>query len=274
MILKILLIILLIIAALVLMILFIPVRYRFEAHAGNGETAEKLTASSFRQDLYAAACASWLAGLLRIRYDFRDGKGKPELRILGIRVPVPAGKKNGRKKKKKPSAKKEQIRPGIRERLSQAFRLYDNIEPQVLSDTAAKLLQKGRKLVRSLLPRRLWAEGTIGTGDPADTGKIFMTAGLLSHIAGSGWRLQLEPDMDNARIRLDGGGSGRVFVFRILVFLLWFLTDRDIAAIRKARRAAAGKKEHERTEGKPLSGTDHIHDGERAERTDDPDGSR
>lgn len=261
-------------AAILLLVLFFPVRYRFECRSGSGEEEEKLTAGSFRRGLFANAGAGWLFGLLKIRYLYQDGKGQPELRILGIRVRSRRKAKNGTDsgKRKKKAKKKRSI--GLGERLSQLSGLYDKIEARTLSNSVSKILQKGIKLIRGLLPRRLYAEGIIGTGDPADTGKVFMVAGLLGHIAGSGWRLQLEPDMDKARIRLDAGGSGRVFVFRILLFVLWFMTDRDIAIIRRARREAAGKKEHERTEGKPLSGTDHLHDGERAGRADDPDSRR
>ena len=235
-ILKIVLIILLILIIALLAVLFIPVRYRFRFACGNDSVREQLSADLLTKETNADIRISWLLKIFGLSAVKEAGKAMlVRFRFLFFSFPL---KKTGkRRRKKKPSgsgSEKRKQKTDLKTRLSQftdACGKMDDVSFGRLSKNAAR---RAGRFFRQILPKETVLEGIIGTGDPAGTGRIFMLLGIQEGLDGRRIRTGIDPDLENARCRLQGTGKGNLFLFRAVRLLLWAFCDKDIRAVRKS----------------------------------------
>lgn len=93
-------------------------------------------------------------------------------------------------------------------------------------------------LVKSILPKKISADFTVGTGDPAGTAQILSIQGILYPLIGE--CVRITPDFDHSVIEGSFYVKGRITVFRILITAIKVYFNKDLRkVIRMFKKEAA-----------------------------------
>lgn len=93
-------------------------------------------------------------------------------------------------------------------------------------------------LVRSILPKKLTGNITVGTGDPASTAQILAVHGILYPLIGN--HIFITPDFENSVLEGDFYMKGRITVFKVLKTAARIYFSKDLRrVIRLLKREAA-----------------------------------
>lgn len=263
-------IILALLLTIILLVVFVPVRYRVYGRK--------------KEDIYAKGRVSWLLHLLHGSFVYENGELRYQVRIFGIpligrKKADTAGKNEPEEMKpaeespaevvvmeKQPeepvkreelvkpeeNVKKEeplkQKEPGKKEKTKkskkqkkaekpkQKWKLKEIIEQikqfwQENKPAVQKIFQKIRALMKALLPK--WLEGTIwfGTGDPCTTGEI---TGVLAILYGFyGGKLNIYPDFNQALFMAELLAAGKIRLFTFIRICITVLLDKDVRRLIK-----------------------------------------
>lgn len=105
-------------------------------------------------------------------------------------------------------------------------------------DTAllfAKCKPRLIKVLKSICPRKIKAELTIGTGQPDTTGYLLAVTGMLYPFFGN--TIAIEPDFEQAVLLGQASCKGRITMFVLMITALKLYTDKELRTfIRKLKR--------------------------------------
>lgn len=203
-----------------LLILFVPVRYRAEGSIDDREGGESFDPERVKKASRAELHISWLLHILRIRISF-PGDPAMSVRILFFRIPV--GKKRNEEEQKEKAGETENKGGHARPDLGRRIGLLGNDETK---QAIHAILNKPGKLLRYLLPKKWKVEGSAGFGGPEGTGKFMEAEGLLFPlICGHVW---VTPDFDRYSAELVFSAKGSIRLIRVLVTALLLIADRNV----------------------------------------------
>lgn len=241
-------IILALLLTIILLVVFVPVRYRVYGRK--------------KEDIYAKGRVSWLLHLLHASFVYENGELHYQLRILGI--PLIGRKKTGKtgknkpeknrleesepeedstaevvvmeKKPEEPVKAKEPTKKKKTEKPKKKWKIKEIIEQiklfwQENKPAVQKIFQKIRAMIKALLPKRL--EGTIwfGTGDPCTTGEI---TGVLAILYGFyGGKLHIYHDFNQAVFMAELLIAGKIRLFTFIRICITVLLDKDVRRLIK-----------------------------------------
>lgn len=202
-----------------LLILFVPVRYRAEGSIDDREGGESFDPERAKKASRGELHISWLLHFLRIRISF-PGAPAMSVKILFFRIPV--GKKR-QKEQKEHVGETEKKGGHTRPDTGRLIELLGNDETK---RAIHAILNKSGKLLRYLLPKKWKVEGSAGFGGPEGTGKFMEAEGLLFPlICGHVW---VTPDFDRYRAELVFSAKGSIRLIRVLVTALLLIADRNV----------------------------------------------
>lgn len=93
-------------------------------------------------------------------------------------------------------------------------------------------------LLKTILPRKLTADFTIGTGDPASTAQILSIEGILYPLVGN--RISITPDFEHSIVEGSFFIKGKITVCRLLLIAVKVYFNRDLRrVIRLFKKEAA-----------------------------------
>lgn len=94
------------------------------------------------------------------------------------------------------------------------------------------------QLLKSILPRKLEANLTVGLGDPANTAQILAVHGMLYPLIGN--HIFITPDFENSVFEGDFFFKGKITLFRVLKTAIKVYFNKDLRkVIRLLKREAA-----------------------------------
>lgn len=100
------------------------------------------------------------------------------------------------------------------------------------------VLRETVRIIRHIMPRRLHAEGIIGTGDPASTGQVMAIYGMLYPLHRG--RVQLQPDFEEKHTEGDFDLKGHITVGALLVCALRLILNRKVWQLIRLLRIKGG----------------------------------
>lgn len=177
--------------------------------------------------LRGALGARWAWGLLALRWASDRRAGRPTLHLLGLRVwtfrwrRAPT-EKDAAKRKQHQEKRHEKKRASAAHR-AERRRARDN--RGWIWRHRGTLWDLLRRLARSLR-LRLRIQGTLGTGDPADTAALWSLGSALP-AGGEAVRLEVEPDWLDTRLELQGCAGARLWGLSLVALALGALLRRD-----------------------------------------------
>lgn len=213
-----------------LAVLFVPIRYRVKGRLPDPSCHEAF-GDEERKALLAGAIlqaeASWLLRLVRFSYCY-PGEGGPELYALCFRILPRKGKKEENqeqekeKKPKEPEKSKKKAKPS----LSKIVKLLASDETK----TAVRvILERSGKLLRGILPGQWELTGTVGLGDPGNTGKLMEAEALIyPAVCGHVWVM---PCMEGYRFDLSGEARGKICLGRILWIFVGLWMQKEVRGL-------------------------------------------
>ena len=226
-----------IILCLLLLVLFVPIRYRAELEENS--------------EIFVKAKISWLLRLLQVDISYKKAKKDIAVKFLGIKIypkkekktttqataqattqpttqltTQPAGAETGAKSEEHPTerpAKQPEKRVTKKEKKSfniKAVKEFFESEDNILGILQA--LNSIKRLLKHVLPGKISGYVRFGTGDPCTTGQIL---GLLAAFYGYyGRTLTIQPDFLEKCLETEVKIKGRIRIFTLLMVLLglWF----------------------------------------------------
>ncbi len=241
---RILLGILAVVLILLLLVLFVPVRYRAEGSLRDQEGGESPDFGRIKGALQAEFRVSWLLHLVRVSASWK-GEPSVSLRILFFRIPL--GKQKEKEKKeetegKKPETeKKKKAKPDT----GKIIALLGSGETKAAIHA---ILEKSGKLIGSLLPKKWTLEGSAGLGGPEGTGMLMEAEGLLfPFLCGHVW---VTPEFEKYSADLDFSAKGSVRLIRLAVTAMALFADRNVRKLIRAGRALAEPQEETEKNGR------------------------
>jgi len=182
---------------------------------------------------------SYLLKLVRYKYEYKNGEGFSDLRILFFKInpekshmlrsvftipeeikepqrPAPQAAPTKACEKPKPKMKKE----------SQS--LY-----RVLTDTHGKTMIKQiftaiKKIFHIVRPKHIEVTGTIGLSCPFDTAMLLGAYESLASIFNVRKQVRLVPDFNTEIVKLNADVRGKVNIFRISISLIQMIKDKPM----------------------------------------------
>ncbi|MCR5793082.1 MAG: DUF2953 domain-containing protein [Lachnospiraceae bacterium] len=258
--------ILAVLIALVLLVLFLPIRYRF-AVAGNQEKQDV----TFR--------ASWLLHVISFSL-LRKGELKYHLRVCGIKVfPQNTAKRKPKKEVNKKATKRQEKdvaqnkvavqektipkgqpetkrqaetkrqpateRKGVTEQKKSGskihkiktfllnFRYFKERlkEPENL-EAIKKIVRIFGKTIKHILPRKFFADITFGLEDPATTGEVLGILSVFYTLYADA--VHITPDFTQKIIEGEARGKGRIRVFTLLRLYINLVRDNNYKHLKKS----------------------------------------
>ena len=172
-----------------------------------------------------AVRVEWTWGLVA----FEVGTAGAALHLLWLRVWRFGPRRKAqadevKKKEEKEKAEKKRARGSVLRRVHASL------------EHGGRLPRMAMRLARAL-HLRLVAQGTVGTGDPADTAVLFGTLRALQQLPGV--ELDLRPEWLDEELEVDAQASARVWIAEVVVVALGLLLVRENRAALRAVRAAA-----------------------------------
>ena len=224
--------------ALILLLLFIPIRYQGAAWIDDPEGRDAPEWSRLKDGLHAEFYFSWLFHL--VRGSWHRGMGKmPEIRIFFFRLSIPGSrkKKGGEESGETNDQKKNSAEKGFSS--AQLAKLAGLAKEKQMRESLRTVLKKTGKILRMILPKKWKVEGTVGLGGPEGTSE-FMEAEaiLLPFVCGHVWVL---PQMEGYRFDLRGGMKGKICIGQVLLAVIVLMMNRDVQELIEAVKKAMGK---------------------------------
>lgn len=237
----------------VLLVLFLPVAYRGEGSANQGEYQMRFR---FR----------WLLGLVRGRFTY-DGSGELKIKALWLTLYDSGGK---RQEKGKENSEKETETPvgsetvssaesegnadsadqgapsqerqsgeqtsaaresssdrlsGLKEKLQAALAIVLDEDNQALTGYA---LNRLGRILRSIRPRSLHLEALIGTGQPDTTGYLYGAFWALRPFVSRRSHIVITPDFERQILEGEASFRGRVMAVVLLHHIVRVILDKRL----------------------------------------------
>jgi hypothetical protein len=171
------------------------------------------SASIHQASLMGAAGVEWGGGLVALRISSERGLA---FRLLGVSIPWKRSRRDEAREEQR--RKKRGREPGKRGR------------PRTALSHGRALLGMVARLARALR-LRLRVNGTVGTGDPADTALLAGLAQLVERVPGL--ELDLGWEWLDEQLDLDAEGSARIWIAQLLwVAAALLLVRENRAALR------------------------------------------
>jgi len=231
-----------------LLLLFVPVRYRVEG--------------AYKKDApVIKARFSWLLHIVSARYELEDGQNAMSVRIFGFRLKgsdEDKKDKKGKKRRKKKAAEKKEDKSKEKKKrrfgkkrdpkdlngLSRAERFFEKlsyvsedleslrevIEKDSTKKSFALALTSAKKLIMAIKPRRMSGYLKIGTGDGYSLANVLIGLSFVYGLYGD--RVSIEPDWDNEVLEGSGKASGRIFLFTLIRICIKVVLSDDIKKLR------------------------------------------
>lgn len=250
-ILKVIGIILLVLTAIILLILFVPVRYRANAAVNDPEPHEDFDPDFYKDRIQASAKVTWLFHLVTVTLLYPD-REILAVRVAGIKVysGLPSGKKK-KPKKEKEKKPQEESEGGLKAKISALAGKVKKLYDRILYYKKALTCRSGKRavdrlkttfaaLIKKLSPKEWEMSGTAGLGDPALSAQVLAVEGMLCPLTGG--RMKLDADYQNwiFDVRLHAYGSFRIC--SVLAAALKLLFDKDVRKLlHRLRRGPAPK---------------------------------
>lgn len=275
--LKVLGIVLLILAGLLLIImllvLFVPIRYSFSGSIDDPEGSSEVLHLDLKKDVAFEGSVRWLLGVFYggLSAGGKDGDDefiRVEVRILGKKVPL-----DRFLRKKEPEEEKKEEKPGepekkktldqkLEEFLNRIEKLYNRLQDvfHVLQSECgtrarAVLFFRLRQIVRNVMPREYGLTGVLGLGDPARSAQVFAVQGYLYPITAG--HVAVGTDFELYRYDLHGAAQGRICLFSLAYDGIRILLNRDvrrlITRLRRGPGHRSGKSQKTQEQGKTSS---------------------
>ncbi|MDD6202944.1 MAG: DUF2953 domain-containing protein [Lachnospiraceae bacterium] len=244
-----------ILIGLVLLFLFVPIRYRF--------------GGSYHEKPILRVRVSWLLRILTCSIMYED-EFLWKIKVLGIPV-FPMSKKTARKEQEKPPVssldmtskikkeepekseiKKEEpkepenpenpekhIEEGIKEKkqpvasllkkIKDNFKDFERYYKFFTSDSTKEAFRVCKRrvfsLLKSIFPKKCKAIVHFGMEDPAMTGQILAFHGMLYPVIGN--TVSIYPEFEKKVFEADFSGKGRIYLFIVLYQVIRVITDRN-----------------------------------------------
>ncbi len=211
---------------LILLLLFVPVRYRAEVCIRDREGGEALDIDRVKGALQGEVRVSWLLHLVRLTASWK-GEPSVSLRILFFRIPLGKQKKKEKpeKKKTKPEPEKKKTKPDI-------GKIRSLLESSETKAAVRAILDRSGRLIRSILPKRWTLEGSAGLGGPDGTGMLMEAEGFLFPIlCGHVW---ITPEFEKYSADLTFSAKGSIRLIRLAVTIAVLLADRNVRRLIRA----------------------------------------
>lgn len=258
--LKVLGIILLILAGLLviimLLVLFVPIRYSFSGSINDPEGSSQVLHLDLKKDLAIEGSVRWLRGVFYggVSAGGKDGEDKfirMEVRILGKKVPLDRflqrKEPEEEKKEEKPKepGEKKTLDQKLEEMLGRIEKLYNRLQDalhvlQSECGTRARevLFLRLRQIVQSVMPREYGLTGVLGLGDPARSAQVFAVQGYLYPITAG--HVAVGTDFELYRYDLHGAARGKICVFSLIYGGIRILLNRDVRRLITRLRRGPG----------------------------------
>lgn len=221
-----LLIFLLLILCIVLLVLFVPVRYEAE-----GE---------FKESQWVKGRVHWLLHLFGVRVVYEDELVFIEIKILWIQKNFTfelnqekeeTPKEKPQKEKKQNSGEKQSMISKIRGILHRIKELYPKIK-KIITDDRNKAAVSHIKdeliyIVKLFLPENSKIDGIFSTGSPDTTGQAYGIIACLPMMYENDWKLL--PDFAGEEAYFHGSfrGEGKIYIFKLLGSILRIVFDKN-----------------------------------------------
>lgn len=164
-------------------------------------------------------------------------------------------KKKRHKKKRKKRKKSTELT--LKGRLLNLFKNRDYISLAIDKkiDSVDKAMERVAKLLKHILPRKLYGSLKFGFDDPSTTGKVL---GIISILYGvTGPFLKLEPDFENKVFAADLRFKGKIRIFTVLLLAALVYFNKDLRKLLKyIKHCSEADIDEERYEKHSLKETD------------------
>ncbi len=221
---------------LILLLLFVPVRYRAEGCIRDREGGETPDPGRVKEALQGEVRVSWLLHLVRLTASWK-GESSVSLRILFFRVPLGKQEKAGKPEEteeKKPEPKEKKAGSDIGKIRS----LLGSSETKA---AIRAILERSGRLIRSILPKKWTLEGSAGLGGPDGTGMLMEAEGILFPVlCGHVW---ITPEFEKYSADLAFSAKGSIRLIRLAVTIAVLLADRNVRELIRAGKDLAGPQE-------------------------------
>lgn len=209
--------------AILLLVLFVPIKYSLKGEYVTGNNP------------FADFKASWLLSLVSFSFSYHENKTSNSLKICGI------SKKNKKKTKENDEEKEADEAKSEEEsekKNSPKRKIYGKIKKGVnliqsdeFSQSLLLFRKKFVKLVIALLPKRSKVSGSLGFENPETTGKVCAYLGMLYPLLPKG--VNVVGDFENPTIDVHAKIKGHIFIYQILFIVISFVLNRNVRALLK-----------------------------------------
>lgn len=123
--------------------------------------------------------------------------------------------------------------PGLKEKLMHFYQEYCFYKKfwnaRETQELLAKVLNRCKRIMRSVLPSKLDAKLLIGTGEPDTTGYVMAVYGIFFSVLGN--RVEITPDFEQQIFEGYFKVQGRICIFTLLRHVLSILLDRNLRIV-------------------------------------------
>lgn len=238
----------------VLLVLFVPVRYSVSGSIRDPEGSTKMFHLDTKEDLSLAGDVRWLFSALHLSMRVGAGTEKQglEIRLFGIRFPLEKFKKRAEEKEKeeKPAEEKqdrdlEDWIDRLLDRIERLQRRFMDALHTLETEYGVRAKQLiGRRLLRLLeavMPSEWGLTGVLGLGDPARSAKVFAVQGFLYPVTAG--HVSIGTEYELYRYDLQGAARGAMSLHAFVSAAIIILLNRDVRrTLRKLRRGPSGHK--------------------------------
>ena len=227
---------------LVLLIVFIPVRYRASGKLKQKEPAKQLQPEELLSCAEGEMSVSWFFGALRLRAVYPGGGGV-RLTVFGIPMALPARKAaaKGHKDGRRASFSLRSFCDSIRNAQESLAWWSDFFQREETGQAVSAACAEAARLMRAVIPKDYAVHGTAGLGDPFLTAKMLQAEGMLYPFTDG--RIAVEPYFGEpadegesvcrgALLDIKAHAAGRIHIPVLLYTAFRLLRDPDIRRVR------------------------------------------
>jgi len=207
-----------------LLVLFVPIRYRLAFSNEDPEGTDTFDGLNAIKNLKAKAAVTWLFPFLSVRAAV-PGDGKVDLRILWLHYDLLDlfSDKDGEEEKDGRNEEKKDRRRALMRRIR---KVWKTIQSPSFAPAVRTCIGSAGHLIAVLLPKKWSLKGTVGLGDPAASGRVMELYGMMypwvyGHVL-------ISPEWMLYRFDLQGSAQGKVTVFSLVRIFLRLYMDKDV----------------------------------------------
>ena len=245
----ILLVLLALLIVIIVIVLLVPLRYRLSADVPDPDSHSEFPTSLIKENAKVNGLVTWMGKAVRVEIAY-PAKELLSVRLFGRKLNLSSGRSEEPKEKKKVEKKEEESSETLREKITGILNKIEMIKQRIYyyyriltGVCGRRAVRKVRErlliIIRSVLPGQWSVEGTIGLGDPYDSGRISEITSILYPVTED--HIKIDTEWMEYRFDLHVNLEGSFRLGTPVKQLLPLVLDKDCRKVFKKFRKVNAK---------------------------------